>query len=274
MQIPAREGRIRAGGRLLVCAALALLATAGPALAQTGEKLGIGEKYWFEFSATFWQPSLKGDVTKDSLDAIRTGINLASDLGLNNSRFTDFRFVLHPARKHRIKVHYTPIQVSSTNELSGLAFGGISYPVSMLVESVLNWKALRVGYEWDFLYGPHGFVGASIEGGMGDLKAEVDSIAATKNVSGLAPLLSLGMAARVYPIRNLAINMEASGLKLNALNAEGFRAIAYDLSATLNFSNNVGVSAGWRRSNTNIALDGGTGQLNFGGLWLGGVLRY
>lgn len=266
----------------IVTGVLALAAVASPARAQTtapavsGDKSGIGERYWVEFSATWWHPELDGNVTSDRLGLIGSRVDLASDLALDSSRFVDFRFVVRPAKKHRIKIQYTPIQFTGSSTLTrDITFAGIVYPVSLPVQSVLNWKVFRIGYEWDFFYTSRGFVGAIIEGGTTELTARIDSIIGGAEVSGQAPLFAVGLAGRFYPIRHLAINAEGTGLKLTDLKPDHvFKTMSFDVSATYNITNYVGVSGGWRRTHAALTLDGDSGELNFAGFWVGGVVRY
>jgi hypothetical protein len=259
----------------------AVLAAAGTVSAQTpppasDNRGGIGEKYWVEFSVTTWKPSLTGSIASDSLQLIGSQIDFASDLALSSSQFSDFRVVLHPARKHRIRFQYTPTSYTGDSVLArDITFAGKVYPVALPVQSTLSWDVWRVSYEWDFFYRPRGFVGAIVQGGVTDLKAGISSILGSGEVTGSAPLVAVGVAGRVYPIRHLAINVEVTGLKLTDLKPDHvFKTMSYDVSATYNFTRVIGASGGWRRADTMLKLDSDSGDLNFGGLWFGAVVRY
>jgi len=264
--------------RLLVLAAVALVTTFVPASAsaQTPATGGVGEKYWIEFSATWWQPGAEGSLASDRLGLIGSQIDFAQDLALESARFTDFRLVLRPAKKHRFRFQYTPIEFTGSSVLSrDITFAGKVYPISLPVSSTLGWHVWRVGYEWDFFYKPRGFVGVMIQTGVTEFHASLDSIVGSGEVTGTAPLFEFGLAGRFYPIRHLAVNMEGSGLKLTNLEPDTMlKTMALDFSATYNFTNYVGVSGGWRRTKTNLQIDSDRGDLTFSGLWLGGVVRY
>ena len=105
--------------RLLVLAALALASAIipTPASAQTSNG-GVGEKYWIEFSATWWRPDAEGSLASDRLGLIGSQIDFAQDLALESARFTDFRLVLRPAKKHRFRFQYTPIEFTGSSVLS------------------------------------------------------------------------------------------------------------------------------------------------------------
>jgi hypothetical protein len=262
---------------------LALTATSAAAQGTTpassgasADNGGIGEKYHFEFSYTWWQPSLGGNVTSDQLGLIGSRVDLTSDLSLEHAQFSDLRFVLRPARKHRIRVQYTPIKFTGSGVLSrDITFAGRVFPISLPVDSQLTWRVLRVGYEWDFFYRPRGFVGVIIEGGVTKLDASISSLVGSASAEGQSPMIAFGMAGRFYPIRHLAINLEGTGLKLTDLQPDSvFKTLDLDLSATYNFTNWVGVSGGWRRTDTSLKFNGDSGEVDFKGFWIGGVVRY
>ena len=266
----------------VLIACVLFLSVAGSAAAQTAPKpatpndFAVGEKYKVEFSYTFWQPKLDGNLTSDQLGVIGSRVDLTSDLALETARFHDFRFVIRPAKKHRVKIQYTPIEFNGSGTLSrDITFAGVVYPISLPIESLLTWKTFRVGYEYDFYYKPRGFIGVLVMAGTTAFNARIDSVIGSAEALGDAPLIEIGAAGRFYPIRNLAINFEGSGIKLTNLEPDSMlKTLSFDLSATYNFTNNFGVSGGWRRLDTNLVLKGDSGELDFKGLWIGGVVRY
>ena len=236
----------------------------------------VGEKYVIEFSYTYWAPTLQGSVSSDGLGLIGSSVDLTSDLSLERARFDDFRFVIRPAKKHRIKFQYTPIAFEGSGVLArDITFSGIVYPIALPVESTLNWKVFRVGYEWDFFYRPRGFIGVLVSTGFTKMDARIDSFIGNASVEAQSPLVEIGAAGRFYPIRHLAINAEGSGIKLTDLEPDSvLKTMSWDLSATYNITNNFGVSGGWRRLDTDLKVSEGSGDLVFKGLWIGGSIRY
>jgi hypothetical protein len=247
--------------------------TPAPVSANTA---GIGEKYWIEFTYTFWQPGLDGNITSDHLGVIGSRVDLTSDLSLESARFHDFRLVIHPGKQHRIKVQYTPVAFKGTGVLSrDITFAGIVYPIALPVESQLDWKVFRVGYEYDFFYKPRGFIGVLVSAGTTNLAARIDSIIGSAEATGTAPIIEVGAAGRFYPIPHLAINVEGSGMKLTNLEPDSLlKTLSLDFSATYNVTNNFGVSGGWRRLDTTLKIKGDSGEMDFKGLWIGGSIRY
>jgi hypothetical protein len=262
----------------VVALAGSLAAGAAPAFAQstsTSDR-ATGERYWVELVVGSWRPDLTGAVSSDQLGLIGSRIDFVSDLGFGAGRFTDVRLVLRPAKKHRFRFQYTPMEFAGDSILSrDIAFAGQVYPVALPVQSLLSWKVMRIGYEWDFFYRSRGFVGILLEARMTDLSASLDSIVGSGSIAGSAPLPAIGVVGRAYPLRNLALNVEVSGLTIGDVSpSHAFDTMDAELSATFNLTNNVGVTGGWRRMNTNIRFDTDRGELDFRGLWFGGAIRY
>jgi len=276
MGIPSRSTQFRFCN-LLIAGAM-FLACAAPARAQGSgtPSSAVGERYYIEFSATWWNPLLTGSVSSDRLGLVGSTIDFVSDLGFNRSRQSDMRLVLRPAKKHKLRLQYTPTDFSAQSVLTrDIAFAGQVYPISLPVESLLTWTVLRLGYEWDFLYKPRGYAGVLLEVRKTDLTAAIDSIIGGGEIAGNAPFPAIGFVGRAYPLKELAINVEVSGLKITDFNPDhAFKLLDMEISATFNVTRNAGVSAGWRRMNTSLVFDTDRGVLDFSGLWFGGVVRY
>jgi hypothetical protein len=265
--------------RFVMAVFAALLLMSSPAYGQSSarsERDPVGERYWVEFTATWWRPGLTGSVASDSLDLIGSTIDFAGDLGFGDSRTSDFRLVLRPARKHKFRFQYTPVEFSAASVLArDIAFAGQLFPVALPIESLLTWNVMRFGYEWDFFYRPRGFVGLLIEVRRTELTAAIDSLLASGDLLATAPLPALGLVGRVNPTRHLAVNFEVGGLKLSDFSPDhSFTSMDMEFSATYNVTRNVGVSGGWRRLNTSLIAGDDRGELDFKGLWFGGVVRY
>ncbi len=257
------------------------LAFAAPAVAQSTAKphttpIGVGERYWIEFTATWWQPTATGSVRSDRLDLIGSQIDLVADLALKSAPHGDMRLVVHPARKHKFRFQYSPVGTDGDSTLTrDIVFKGQTYPVSLPIQSTVTWTVMRAGYEWDFLYLPRGFLGVLAEVRQTHLDAALNSFLANGEITGDAPVPSFGLSGRVYATRHLSISAEGSaGWVTDFTDAHNLRSLDLDISATYNFARTAGVSAGWRSMNTNLQFDADRGDLNFRGLWIGGVVRY
>lgn len=263
-------------------AGIALLA-ASPAFAQDNtrprpEKSSTvyGEKYVFEVATTWWTPSVYGVIQSDQLAAIGSQIDFKKDLGYESTRFTDLRFVVRPAKKHRIRVQYTPIEYHATTVFNrDITFRGETFEVSLPVESRFGWRVWRTGYEYDFLYHPRAFLGVMGEARFIDMSAEITSPVASERVTAKATVPAIGVFTRVYVLPDLAINFEFTGFQVPKIfEVDKNTYIDWDLHATINLNNNFGGQLGWKKATTFLNVGSETADMKFEGFWFGLVVRY
>jgi hypothetical protein len=154
-------------------------------------------------------------------------------------------------------------------------FNGLTYPVSLPVQSSFGWKVWRLGYEYDFFYSPRGFAGFLIEARMTEFSAELNSIIARESTLARGPLPAIGGAGRFYIIPEVAIDFELTGFKVPDIDPK-YEAnyFDWDLHGTFNFNRYVGMQVGWRRMTTFLNFENDIGDTKFQGLWFGGVARY
>lgn len=261
-----------------------ILLTSSPALAQSRPQTRpekpdevLGEKYVFEVSTTWWTPDVFGVISSDALNAVGSSIDFKNDLGFESSRFRDLRFVVRPAKKHRIRVQYTPIEYSSTSVFTrDVTFHGATFPVALPIESAFTWRVWRMGYEYDVFYRPRGFVGVVGEARYVDMTAAITSAIGGESVSATAWMPALGAFGRIYVLPDLAVNFDFTGFKTPKVNGSDLHDTQWDwdLYGTINVTNNVGGQIGWRKSTTLLKIGDATGDMKFEGLWFGFVLRY
>lgn len=264
----------------VVC--LALILAAVPAQAQYGASRAsdraTGERYHFEISANFWNPTPEILITSEALGIIGSNIDFVEDLGIEQRRFRQIRAVLRPATKHKFRFEYTPISYNATGNLSrNLVFNGITYPVTLPVATTLEWKAYRFGYEWDFIYRDRGFVGVVLEAKYTDVQATLENVVDTQFVHARAPIPAIGIIARGYIMPNVSITGEFTGVKWpDGLISDEYQARYFDIDvyATINFTNNVGVQGGYRSFDVFYHVDEDEGSLVMKGIYFGGVIRF
>jgi hypothetical protein len=269
---------------LTLVGALALsFAIAAPAEAQLGPKRqtepAIGENYVFEVQYLWWKPEIIGSVTSDRLDLVGSRVDLVNDLGFeNDTKFRDWRFTFKPGRKHKIRFEYTPLKFKSEGVLTrDITFAGQTFPVSLPIESSLEWKVWRIGYEWDFISKSRGYMGVLGEVRKTQLSASLNSLAASGAVLAEAPLPAIGIVTRVYPLPDLAVHFEYSGMKVpDDAFGKDYGGVYTDMevSATVNITKSLGVNVGWRRMNTDIRVNSDAGDLNFRGISFGAAVRF
>ena len=257
---------------------VAALALPAPALAQANDPStrAIGEEYHVELSGGFWRPTLSGVFASEQFGITGTDINFVNDLGFKTTRFGDVRLVLRPGKKSRFKFQYTPISYAAESMLPReVVFNGIRYPVNLPVQSTFDWKVLRFGYEYDFVYTDRGFIGFLIEGRYTELNASLKSPLNDEASSATAPLPALGLVGRVYPIKNISLTAEVSGFKIPKINDDyDGDYIDIDIYGTVNFTHHFGVQAGWRRMHTFVKIEKDRVDFTFQGVWFGGAVRF
>jgi hypothetical protein len=284
--------RIRALSSLWRCTALIAASVAGlltlPATARAqysapdADSGAIGEKYHVEVSGNFWNPSVFGKISSTQFDIIGSDIDVVRDLGYQQTRFRDLRIVLRPSKKSRFKIQYTPIHYEAATTLTRtVVFNGINFNVSAPIKSEFNWKVLRLGYEYDFYYASRGFIGALVEARYTQFDATLSTnspLLATQQVEyteAKAPLPALGIVARAYPLKELAVNFEMSTFRLPHVN-EKYEAnyFDWDINGTVNVTNNVGLQIGWRKMTNYLRVEKDLGDLAFKGIWFGAAVRF
>ena len=266
----------------------AFLAAARPARAQYKPRPlndpATGEVYHIEVGAGLWMPSAEVSVSSESLGLAGTTIDFKKDLGLTDQRFPGFQLILRPARRHKFRAQAIPIKYDAKTTLAReVVFNGIKYKVGLPVTSSLDWKAYRFGYEYDFISRNRGFAGLILEAKYTDVRVQLDTPPSTLAPVGLtefaharAPIPALGGIVRFYPIPNISITGEITGVDLPASVSKTYNAhyADIDLYGTLNLTNNVGVQAGYRSLDVGYVLDTDSGSFVMRGLYVGAVLRY
>lgn len=264
--------------------AAALVLLASPAHAQYRPRPlndpATGEKYHIEAAADLWFPTADITVASESLGIAGTSIDFKQDLGLTDKRLPALHLVLRPAKKHKFRAQSIPIRYESTSTIKrDVVFNGIKYRVGVPVNSTLDWKAYRFGYEYDFVSTNKGFGGLILEAKYTDVQVDLDSPQiAHEFAHARAPIPALGGIVRVYVVPNIAITGEFTGFywpdkAVASINGQAHY-YDFDVSSTLNFSNNIGVQAGYRSLDVSYRVVSDAGSFVLKGLYVGAVLRY
>ena len=235
-----------------------------------------GETYHLEFSAGYWNPTPEVFITSESINIPGDEIDLVGDLGIAKKRFSDIRLVLRPGRKHKLRFSYIPIKYSADTILQrSFVFNGQRYNVGLPVQTELDWKAMRFGYEYDFIYRDRGFVGFILEAKYTDVKVSLASPLVFEFAEARAPIPAIGGIGRAYVLPNVSATFELTGFRLPNFDEE-YKAKYFDLDlyGTLNFTNNVGVQVGFRRLDISYVVDLDVGDLALKGPYFAGVVRF
>lgn len=261
-----------------VACSCALVGSAATAQAQYGTRPlsnpATGEDYHVEFAYGLWWPDREMTVASESLGIAGTVIDVVDDLGFENQTFSDFRLVLRPARKFKLRLGYTPIKYEAATTLTRtIVFNGQRYDLGLPITSRLEWKDWRFGMEWDFIYRDRGYLGFITEVKYTDVEVDITSPFTSEFTSVNVPIPTIGLCGRGYLLKNLAVTGEFTGLKLTIDDKEGTY-YNFDLYATFNFTNNIGVQGGYRTLRAEYLIDLDQGDLRLKGLYLGAVGRF
>lgn len=267
-------------GVLLIAALSAVPAVAqyrpvpAPGAASAGQK---GENYHVEFAVNLWNPNPDIVASSDGLGIQGTPIDAQGTLGIQKKRIYDFRLVLRPAKRHKFRFAYLPLNYKSTATLNTIVyFNGREYPVTAPVDSDLQWKTFRVGYEYDFVSNSTGFFGVVLEAKVTQTQIQLTSAIGNEFAKAQAPIPAIGGIGRVYVAPGFSITAEYMYFKLPSKLIEDTRGHynEYDVYATYNVTNNVGAQIGYRKIDVGVTHINVDGSAKLSGLYFGGVVRF
>jgi hypothetical protein len=235
-------------------AALIALSMAGAASAQDSSNLPPAEKYGLRLQYREFRPSLTGDVQKGSSDKDGTVVDVMDDLGIADKRTFDVRAAVQFKKGWKLRGSYTPLDYKGDTEVnSSFTYGETRYARFDRVVTTVKGAYYSADLEWDFLKGPHGFLGAVVGAKLFDVDAAlVDVSVNSRELDTLtAPIPVIGMATRLYAGR-FSVEGELTGLSVGsrggALEAEG--------SVRVHVSDRLAAMGGYRY----LSLDGKDGR--------------
>ena len=260
--------------------ALALVAVSVvPARAQYGRPMvsdpAIGEKYHVEAVINFWNPNLEAQISSESLGIGGSDIDVKADLGYVDKSIREFKFVLRPGVKHKFRIAYTPIKYEGDVLLvRTIIFNGIAFNVGLPVQTEFTWNTWRFGYEYDFVHTDRGFVGFILEARYVDAQLALRTPIDNEFTQAKGPVPAIGGIGRVYVHKHVSITGEITGMKVPEIQGYAGSFFDLDIYGTVNFTNNVGVQAGYRTLDAAYTAKKDTGDLNMRGLYFTGVARF
>jgi len=131
--------------------AAAMLCVSGSASAQNSP-----ENFSFEAGLIFWKPSPEIVITSGALG---TPVDFINTFAVEDKRFRSYRIVTK-AGKHKARFSTEHIKYDATTTLTQtIRFQGQTYTVGIPTTAELNWTLRRIGYEYDPVSTPRGFVG-------------------------------------------------------------------------------------------------------------------
>lgn len=264
-----------------LCALAGLALTASPALAQyltntTVPEPVVGEDYHVEFAANLWRPGPDIVISSEGLGILGSEIDFVVDLGLQEKNIGDYRITLRPWRKHKFHADFLPIRYSGEASLNKrIIFNGIAYDIGITVGSSLTWDTWNLFYEYDFIYRDRFYIGFLLGAKYTQLRAEITSPVETQFTEVKFPIPALGGSFRVYPIRNLQVTGTLTLFDMpEPINGAEGQYYDVDVSATYNFTNNIGIQGGFRSIEVEYLADQDSGRLDVDGAYVGAVVRF
>jgi hypothetical protein len=269
--------------RLYGALTAAVLLVASPAAAQfTPRSLNdpaTGEQFHIEGAAGFWMPSANMSIASEALGIVGSTIDFKKDLGLTDQRLSELQVVGRPARRHKLRFAYIPIDYVQDNGFKiphDIIFNGQKYASGIPTNSELLWKAYRFAYEYDFITRNRGFGGFIVEAKYTDVTASLETPVVNQFIHAKAPIPAIGGIARYYVVPNISITGEVTGVKIPDSISKEYKAhyADVDIYGTLNFTNNIGVQGGFRSIDVGYHVDSDTGSFVLRGIYFGVVARY
>ncbi len=262
----------------------ALLLAAGPADAQFKPRPlndpAVGEQFHIEGLASFWNPTSDIVVSSAGSGALSglggTNINAKTDLGFTDQRLANLQLVLRAAENHKFRLNYIPINFTGSSTIrQDIVFNGQRYRVGLPLNSTMDWKAYRFGYEYDFVRKSNWFGGMILEAKYTDVRVQLDTPGISEFDHARAPIPAIGGIGRYYVMPNIAITGEVTGFKLPTIeNRYAGHYVDVDVYGTLNFTNNIGVQGGYRHMDFGYLIKQDTGSFVMKGIYFGVVARY
>jgi hypothetical protein len=265
--------------RWLAGVILIVLATAAPARAQYGRPVmsdpAVGEQYHIEAVFNLWNPNLDATISSESLGIIGDNVNIKTDLGYVDKTIREFRLVLRPAKKHKFRIAYTPVDYSGDVILKRtITFNGIKFDVGLPIQTEFKWNTWRLGYEYDFLYHDRWFVGFIAEVRQTDAELMLQSPVDDEFTKASGPVPAIGGIARFYPERHTSITGEFTGFKLPEVHNYQGDFYDFDIYGTYSFTKNFAAQGGYRTLDASYIAKKDTGELKLNGVYFAGVVRF
>jgi len=205
----------------------------------------IGEDYNIEIEGRYWKPRLDSAI-KIVENGIGNEFNLVDDLGFEKDKDAgEGRLQIKFFRKHKFNFSFLPLKWEGDKIITRtIEFSGKTYTAGTRVRSKLDLNLFKVGYEYDFLTGAYGFLGATIDVliGSGAVELKAPELAIQEKEEGTAPVPLIGLMGRLYPFKWLNFTVKVSGLPAGSYG----HILDAEASVHINPVKYVGISGGYR----------------------------
>jgi hypothetical protein len=235
-------------------AALIALSLAAAASAQDSSNLPPAERYGLRLQYREFRPSLTGEAQKGFDDKDGTVVDVTDDLGIADKRTFDVRGTIQFKKGWKLRGSYTPLDYKGDTEVSrGFNYGETRYNRFERVVTTMKGAYYSADLEWDFLKGPHGFLGAVAGAKLFDVDAALVNVSVnSREVDTITrPIPVIGLATRLYAGR-FSVEGEITGLSAGSLGS----ALEAEGSVRVHVSDRLAAMGGYRH----LSLDGKDGK--------------
>ena len=231
--------------RMKVILGVVVLVFVFPAFSWAQFDLWNAEDYNIELEGRYWKPKL--DSTVKIVDHnIGTDVNLVNDLGFDKDKgFGEVRLQIKFFDRNKFNFSYLPMKWDADKVLTQtIQFNGQTYTAGTQVQSQLDMKLFKAGYEFDFIAGKYGFLGATFDVMVADTHVELKApaLAVDEKHNATVPVPMIGMSGRLNFLKWMGLTARVSGLPAGGygyvVDAEG--------SLDINPVKYVGISGGYR----------------------------
>jgi hypothetical protein len=239
-----------------------------------------GDTFHVEASVNTWKPTADLTFVGGGSGALAgipgTEIDAKNDLGFVDKRMPQFNLTVRPGGGHKLRFQYIPIDYTASATLNRpIDFNGQRYAAGLSVNTTMDWKAYRFGYEFDFIRKDQGFAGFITELKYTDINLELASTLTTEYAHKRAPIPALGGIGRVYLVPGFSITGEVTAFKLPTVEDRySGHYVDVDIYGTMNFSTNIGVQGGYRTLNLGYLIKEDSGAFVLKGIYFGVVARF
>ncbi|KPK88537.1 MAG: hypothetical protein AMJ94_14790 [Deltaproteobacteria bacterium SM23_61] len=237
-----------------VIAILAAVVFLCPAVSWAEYDLFNAEDYNFELEGRYWKPKLDSTVKIVEND-IGTDVKLVDDLGFDEKKdFGEARGQVKFFGKHKFNFSYLPLKWDADTTLTRtIEFNGQTYTAGTRVQSKLEMKMFKGGYEYDLIASKHGFLGLTLDVLLTDfcMEMKAPSMALDEKYDATVPIPMIGLSGRVIPIKWVSLTGKISGLPM------GGYGYILDAEASLDINpvKYVGISVGYRFLKMDLEYD-------------------
>ena len=219
----------------------------------------------------FWKPSPEIVLTSGMLG---TPVDFVDTFAVEKKRIPNYRVVLKGG-KHKIRFSTEDIKYDATATLTQtIRFRGETYTVGLPTPAELDWRLTRIGYEFDPVATPRGFVGVFFDVKYNKFNAQLSAPGVSEQVfERTISVPTLGGIARGYLSQNFSVTMELTGLKLSRSD-DVAKYVDFDLYGTANAGRNIGVQYGYRSLKVDYDIDSDIGDLKLKGPYIGFLVRF